>query len=252
MSKLTAYLKKTGRAAVALSGGVDSAVVLHAAKAAGVDVAAYTAAGVFQPLFEISDAMSVANACGVPLKMVPVDVLDDPQIVRNGADRCYHCKRLLLQSIRAAAHADGYDVLLDGTNASDDAADRPGMQALREAGVCSPLAVCGMTKMDVRAYARAAGLTVADKPAYACLATRIPADMPITAQLLNRVERAEGVLFEQGYTDFRVRVREAQTALLQLTDADQRRAAAQLPMLAERLRPWFAEISIDPVPKKGT
>ena len=105
----------------------------------------------------------------------------------NPPDRCYHCKRSLFTALLAAAKADGFPVVLDGSNASDDAGDRPGMRALRELEVRSPLRECGLTKSDVRRLAREAGLPVWDKPSYACLATRVPTGTAITREDLGRV-----------------------------------------------------------------
>ena len=101
---------------------------------------------------------------------------------------------------------DGYSVLLDGTNASDDAGDRPGMRALRELEVRSPLRECGLTKEEVRIRSRQAGLFTWDKPAYACLATRVPTGTRISQELLERTERAENALFRIGLRDFRARI----------------------------------------------
>ena len=120
---------------------------------------------------------------------------------------------MIFRTILAAAEADGFTVLLDGTNASDDAGDRPGMRALRELAVRSPLRECGLTKRDVRMLSRDAGLFTWDKPAYACLATRIP------------TEAAESDLFSLGFTDFRVRM-VGRSAKIQLP-------AAQMPGLLE-------------------
>ena len=134
-----------------------------------------------------------------------VGILDDGTVVSNPPDRCYYCKRRIFSTILAAARRDGLDTVLDGTNASDDASDRPGMRALRELGVRSPLRECGLTKPEIRRLSEEAGLFTFDKPAYACLATRIPAGERITAEKLRRTEAAERYLFSLGLRDFRVR-----------------------------------------------
>ena len=120
---------------------------------------------------------------------------------------------------------DGFDVLLDGTNASDDVSDRPGMAALKELSVLSPLRLCGLTKADVRRLSEEAGLFTWDKPAYACLATRIPTGQPIDAHLLERTEAAEDCLSSLGLRDFRVRTL-GDCAKIQIRAAD-------MPMLLE-------------------
>jgi uncharacterized protein len=116
------------------------------------------------------------------------------------------CKKLLFAKILEQAAADGYDILLDGTNASDDPRDRPGMRALKELSILSPLRECGLSKEEIRRRSKEAGLFTWNKPAYACLATRIPTGEPITKEKLERTERAENFLFSLGFTDFRIRM----------------------------------------------
>lgn len=193
------------KAALAFSGGVDSAYLLYAAKAAGCDVRAYFVKSPFQPQFELADARRLAGELGVPLTVEELDVLSVPQAAENGPKRCYYCKRAIFSRLRERARADGYPILMDGTNASDDAGDRPGMQALSELGVCSPLRECGLDKGRIRALSRQAGLFTHDKPAYACLATRIPTGTPITPELLLRTEQGEDLLASLGFRDFRLR-----------------------------------------------
>ena len=134
----------------------------------------------FQPQFEADDALRLARELGASVTVLRADVLADARVAANPSDRCYFCKKIILSAIRAQAEKDGYDVLLDGTNASDDIADRPGWKALQEEGVLSPLRLCGLKKADVRRLSKEAGLFTASKPAYACLATRIPCGEAIT------------------------------------------------------------------------
>ena len=203
---LKEFFARVPRAAVAFSGGTDSALVLWAARAFGCEVRAYYMKTAFQPRFEYEDALRLTRALGVPMTTVELDILALPEAASNGPERCYFCKRALFTRLREAARADGYDVLLDGTNASDDAGDRPGMRAIRELEVRSPLRECGLTKDEVRRLSREAGLFTWDKPAYACLATRIPTGTVITAHDLERVEQAETALHALGFRDFRVRL----------------------------------------------
>src|SRR5690606_21522455 len=130
--ELSAFFKKHPSVAVAFSGGVDSSYLLSAAVKDAEKVHAYYGKSAFQPQFELADAIRVAKQLRVVLTVVEVDVLCCPQIVANPADRCYYCKKLLFAKILDQATKDGYDLLLDGTNASDDADDRPGMRALKE------------------------------------------------------------------------------------------------------------------------
>ncbi|MDE5719128.1 MAG: ATP-dependent sacrificial sulfur transferase LarE, partial [Lachnospiraceae bacterium] len=202
---LSAFFTEHPKAALAFSGGVDSAYLLYAAKAAGADVRAYYVKSVFQPQFELEDAKRFCGELGAGFKILTADVLADQAVRENPADRCYHCKKMIFTTIAEAAKADGYGMLLDGTNASDEEGDRPGMRALRELRVRSPLRECGLTKEEIRRLSGEAGLFTWKKPAYACLATRIPTGEEITVEKLKSTEAAEDFLFSLGFTDFRVR-----------------------------------------------
>ena len=179
---LQEFFAENPRVAIAFSGGADSSYLLYAALHYGARARAYYVNSAFQPAFELEDARRLAGELNADMKVLPVDVLASETVTANPPDRCYHCKQVIFRTILAAAEADGFPVLLDGTNASDDAGDRPGMRALRELAVRSPLRECGLTKRDVRMLSRDAGLFTWDKPAYACLATRIPTGQPITAR----------------------------------------------------------------------
>ena len=203
---LEEFFTQNPRPALAFSGGVDSAYLLYAAHRAGAEVRAYYVSSAFQPQFELEDAKRLAGSLSVPLTVLSVDILSNRTVTANPSDRCYHCKKAIFSAILAAAEADGHTPVLDGTNASDQVSDRPGMRALRELGVRSPLRECGLTKPEVRRLSREAGLFTWDKPAYACLATRIPTGTAITRANLEQTERAERFLAGLGFTDFRVRL----------------------------------------------
>ncbi len=241
---LQEYFNANPKGALALSGGVDSAYLLHCAQAAGAQVQPYFAETQFQPAFERRDAAQLCSGLGLPLKVLALDVLADAQVRRNPPERCYYCKRKIFSAIAAAAAQDGYRLLWDGTNASDAVMDRPGMRALQELQVQSPLRLCGLTKAQIRAGAKAAGLPVWDKAAYACLATRVQPGMRITAENLARIERAEQALFTMGFRDFRVRQR-GDTALLQLPQAQLPRALEQRKVLLQALRAEFSAAVLD-------
>ena len=204
--ELSEFFRGIPEAALGFSGGVDSSYLLYAAGQAGARVRAYYVNSVFQPAFELADARRLAAQLGAELTVLPVDVLADDAVAANPENRCYFCKKRIFGAIAARALEDGYTVLLDGTNASDDADDRPGMRALRELSVRSPLRECGLTKPEIRRLSREAGLFTWDKPAYACLATRIPAGERLTREKLAATERAEDLLFSLGFSDFRVRL----------------------------------------------
>ena len=241
---LKEFFESHPKVAIAFSGGVDSAYLLYAAGQYTEKVRAYYVKAEFQPQFELDDAVRLAEELGADLRILDVQVLSDPRVKANPPDRCYHCKRAIFGAVLEAARADGFSVLLDGTNASDDAGDRPGMRALAELSVFSPLRECGLTKSQIRQLSREAGLFTWDKPAYACLATRIPTGEELTAEKLSATEIAEDYLFSLGFSDFRVRSREGH-ARLQLPEA-------QLPLLLEyrkeilgKLKEHYQTVSLD-------
>lgn len=220
---LADFFKTHPDVAIALSGGVDSAYLLYAALHHARRVKAYYVKSAFQPQFELEDARRLVRELSAELAIIDVDVLADDIVRVNPADRCYHCKRRIFAAIRDQAMKDGFECLLDGTNASDDASDRPGMVALQELSVLSPLRMCGLTKQEIRRLSREAGLFTWDKPSYACLATRIPTGQLITPESLERTERSEAYLFSLGFRDFRVRTL-GDSAKIQV-------ASEQLPLL---------------------
>ena len=196
------------KVALGFSGGVDSSYLLYAAKKCGADIKPYYVKGPFQAEFELQDAVAIARFTGAEnMTILHVNALEDEKVTANDPLRCYHCKCKVFGAIKEQAAKDGYEVIIDGTNASDDLNDRTGSIALRELKVLSPLRMSGITKTAVRLLSKEAGLMTWDKPAYACLATRIPTGMTITAELLEKVEKAESELMSLGYRDFRVRVR---------------------------------------------
>lgn len=217
--ELERFFAENPCAAVAFSGGADSAYLLYAAVKAGANVKAYYVKTAFQPQFELEDAKKLAGELGTPMQVLPLDILCDQAVKANPPDRCYHCKKRIFSAIRAAAAQDGFSVLLDGTNASDNAGDRPGIRALKELSVRSPLREAGLTKAEIRRLSKEAGLFTHDKPAYACLATRIPTGETITAEKLCRTEWAETYLAGLGLRDFRVRTM-GNTAKLQVRASD--------------------------------
>ena len=241
---LEQFFQENPRCALGFSGGVDSAYLLYAGVKAGADIRPYFIKTAFQPAFELADARKLAAGLGAEVTVLELDALADPRVAANPADRCYFCKQNLFRTLKERAIADGYPVLLDGTNASDEAGDRPGMRALAELSVRSPLRECGLTKAEIRARSREAGLFTWDKPAYACLATRVPAGEAITAETLARVEGAEDALFRLGYTDFRVRVFHG-AARLQLPQGQMERAVREAEAIQAALKPYFTPILLD-------
>ena len=232
--ELSQFFQAHPKAALAFSGGVDSAFLLYAAIQNGARVRAYYVKTDFQPQFEYEDAQRLARELGADMVTLSLDVLGERAIVANPANRCYYCKRAIFSAIAQAAQEDGFTVLLDGTNASDQVSDRPGMKALQELSVLSPLRLCGLTKAEIRQLSRQAGLFTWDKPAYACLATRIPTGRAITAGDLQRTEICEEFLMGLGFSGFRIRLL-GESAKLEFP-------ASQLPRLMELRQPVLAEL----------
>ena len=220
---------------MAFSGGVDSSLLVWAAMKYGQDWRAYYVHSAFQPAFELEDARQVAAQCGMPLTVIEADIFQYPEVIANPA---------IFAVILQQAASDGYSLVIDGTNATDDPGDRPGMQALRELKVCSPLRECGLTKEDVRFMCREAGLPVWNKPSYACLATRIPAGTPLTKEALQKVERGESVLASLGFRDLRIRLHGG-AAVIQVTKNQQDRVWEMRNEIRSRLAPIFPLVSLD-------
>ncbi|SDL95880.1 uncharacterized protein SAMN04487949_0309 [Halogranum gelatinilyticum] len=192
---------------VAFSGGVDSAVVATLARdALGDDAVACTARSETLPEAELDDAKRVASEIGIRHELVEFSELDNPAFVENDGERCYHCRTMRLGKMYEAAQSLGIDTVCDGTNASDPGeGHRPGLRAVEELEVFSPLLAHDITKDEVREIADRYDLSVADKPSMACLSSRIPTGLEVTEEKLSRVEKAERVLRTWGFSQFRVR-----------------------------------------------
>lgn len=244
MLQLQQFFAENPKVAIGFSGGVDSSYLLFAGLRAGADVRAYYVKAAFQPQFEFEEAKKLANLIGAQMTVLEMDVLGAEQVLANPPDRCYHCKFAIFGALVKQAKADGYSLVIDGTNASDDASDRPGMKALEEMGVRSPLRECGLTKDDVRQLSKEGGLFTWNKPSYACLATRIPTGRAITAELLRCVEGAEDALFALGFSDFRVRVYD-EAARLQVPGDQEVAVLDKKTEIIAALKPYFPVILLD-------
>lgn len=241
---LEEFFKENSRVALAFSGGVDSAYLLYAAKLYGADVKAYYVKSSFQPRFEYDDACKLAKHLNANMQTINVDVLSCNDVKRNPKNRCYYCKQVIFKTILEAARKDGYGVLLDGTNASDEYDDRPGMKALQELKVLSPLRLCNLTKDEIRRLSKDVGLFTYNKPAYACLATRIKSEEEITEEKLKRVEECEDYLFSLGFTDFRVRTVE-DMAKLQIKEDQLELFVKNRELILNKLNKYFKESVLD-------
>jgi len=209
-SKLTTLqgkIRDLNRVCVAFSGGVDSTLLLKvAAEVLGKDVMAITVNGAMLPDSEFFEAQAQAKTIGITPLVLEADVFSLENFVKNASDRCYHCKTFIFTQIKNAALKNGWMVILDGSNLDDVKDYRPGIRALGELSIYSPLKDSGLTKQDIRDLSAYFGLATATKPSMACLATRIPTNTAITPAALKAVEVGEDYLKTLGLTQYRLRL----------------------------------------------
>ena len=227
LAKLRDILSQMKGAIVALSGGVDSTFLAKVAyetlgdKAVAVTVGSQIHAG-----FEEREAAEVARAIGIRHMLIRADALGVPGLAENPPERCYICKKAIFKMLLDIAAKEGHGIVAEGTNASDEGDFRPGVRALSELGVRSPLREAGLAKQDIRDLSRRMGLVTWNKPSYACLASRIPYGERITPEKLRSIEKAEDLLRARGYRVFRVR-HHGSVARIELSAEEMKRFLAE-------------------------
>lgn len=203
-ARLCDLIEGYGKLAVAYSGGVDSTFLLKVAEAIlGKQAIAITARSSYIAKREIEEAQELAKKNGFNMQILDFKLSDE--ITNNPQDRCYLCKKAIFGEIKANAEKQGVFIVADGSNADDVKDYRPGMRALKELNIKSPLMDSGITKAEIRKWSRLLSLDTWDKPAYACLLTRLPYDVPILEQDLRMIENAESFIMDKGFKAIRVR-----------------------------------------------
>ncbi|MDR3301208.1 MAG: ATP-dependent sacrificial sulfur transferase LarE [Spirochaetaceae bacterium] len=203
--RLIAIIQSAKSAAVAFSGGVDSSFLCYAAaQTLGGNALAITIASPMLPKTEIDAARQIAAQLGIAHILLHEDEIDKV-VAENPADRCYHCKKIEFGAIQRAAAERGIETVFDGSNVDDEGDYRPGLKALSELKIASPLREAGLHKAEIRELSRRFELPTWDKPAFACLASRIPYGEKISREKLIRIEGAEDILRGAGFVQFRVR-----------------------------------------------
>ena len=207
LKKLNEYMRDNDGAAVAFSGGVDSTFLLKAAHdLLGDRIAAITIRSRLIPERELSEAVDFCQSEGINQIFLDFEPFDTEDFAENPQNRCYICKKACFSGLIELAAQHGFSQIGDGTKIDDEGDYRPGMKASEELGVKSPLRETGMSKSDIRLLSERLGLKTWNKPSFACLASRFRYGERITAEKLEMVEKAEQLLFDMGFHQFRARI----------------------------------------------
>jgi pyridinium-3,5-biscarboxylic acid mononucleotide sulfurtransferase len=205
LDKVKKDIKNFGKVAVAFSGGVDSTFLSKICfDVLGKDAIAVTIISPMMPKSEIEEAIQFTKSIGIEHILISDDSIEE-EVLNNSVDRCYFCKKIEFNKIIKAAAKKGINYILDGSNIDDESDYRPGMAALDELKIISPLRIAGLTKNEIRELSMQLGLKTWNKPALACLASRVPYGEKITIEKLSTIDRAESYLKKLGLIQFRVR-----------------------------------------------
>lgn len=236
LERLEGYLANLEKLAVAFSGGVDSTFLLKVAHMIlGDNVVAITVNGAIHPGWEIESSKEIASRIGVRQILLDMDIFKNENIVTNPPDRCYHCKMAIFSMIKKTAKGYGIKNVADGSNIDDAGDYRPGMRALKELGILSPLRDAGLGKEEIRILSKELGLPTWDKPALSCLATRIPYNTRITEETLSMIEAGEDFLRGLGFSQIRLR-HLGNLAKIEVPPEDMMRLLGLREMVVKKLR----------------
>lgn len=238
IENLHRYCREAGSALLAFSGGVDSTLLAAVArKELGKQLHAVTMDLPVMPRREISEVRELAGQLDLNFTLIPMNGLLQTRPFReHPPERCYLCKTQLFSGLLEIAAACGARYVFDGSNADDNPGDRPGMKALQELGIRSPLRECGFSKEEIRTYSRMLKLPTAEKPPSPCMASRIPFGTPVTPDKLRKIEAAEDFLHDLGIRELRVRLI-GNAATIQTNE--------KIPLTADQLIERFREFGFD-------